>query len=368
MIILHITGAKAWGGNEQQIINCIPELNKLGVVNTVLGIKGTKLEKECMINNISFIPFADNKIINFKNFKFFKNLINSLKPNVIHLHNSSSLTFYFIVGFFSNIKIKTVFSKKAISASSSFFSKFKYNSNNIDVIFCVSKSVKEDFKKALNKSNQKKLVVVPDCVPKELLYVETNINLREKYHIPSGKFIIGNIANHTTAKDLDTLIDTVDYLVNFLKRKDIVFFQIGKFSKLTNDLKIKVSQKGLKEYLIFTDNVEDAFSLNSQFDVFLLTSQREGGPTSVLEAMLIGVPIIATNVGIIPSIIKDGKNGYLCSIKDFKKMGDKICMLLNNFDLKQEFISKSKTIINEEFISSVIAERTYKIYKKLLDN
>ena len=54
MKILHISGAKGWGGNEQQIIYILPKLNALGVQNIVCGLKNSVLEKECEKNNISF--------------------------------------------------------------------------------------------------------------------------------------------------------------------------------------------------------------------------------------------------------------------------------------------------------------------------
>src|SRR5690606_20432273 len=123
---------------------------------------------------------------------------------------------------------KIIFSKKAISASSSFVSKFKYNSKAIDAVFCVSDAVKNNFSDVLSDTNKKKLIVIPDCVPLELLQTKATVDLREKYHIAEDKFIIGNIANHTTAKDLETFIKTADHVVNVLNRKDVVFFQIGK--------------------------------------------------------------------------------------------------------------------------------------------
>ena len=47
MKILHISGAKGWGGNEQQIIYILPEIAKIGIQNIVFGIQDSVLEKEC---------------------------------------------------------------------------------------------------------------------------------------------------------------------------------------------------------------------------------------------------------------------------------------------------------------------------------
>ncbi|TDP01329.1 glycosyltransferase family 4 protein [Flavobacterium sp. 245] len=368
MKILHISGAKAWGGNEQQLVYCIPELNKLEVENVVFGIKDTVLEKLCLENNISFIPAQDRKLVKFSNYKQFKELVKTVHPDLIHLHTSNSLTFYVLSNLFLKLNVKVVFSKKAISASSSFISKFKYNSKAIDAVFCVSNAVKENFAQVLSPSNKSKLTVVPDCVPLEILNKKPNVDLREKYKVAEGKFIIGNIANHTTAKDLETLINTADYLVNGLNKKNLVFFQIGNYSKRTDEYLKLVAEKNLQDYVIFTNTIEDASGLNKQFDVFLMTSQREGGPTSVLEAMLIGAPVVSTNVGIVPEVITDGVNGFISPIKDFKSLGDNIEQLLNDKNLQENFIEKGKVAINEGFIAPVIARKTAEAYKKVINS
>lgn len=368
MKVLHISGARAWGGNEQQLIYCIPELNKIGVENVVFGIKDSVLGKQCLANNISFIPVKDGKLNKFSNFKYIKEIINETKPDLIHLHTSNSLTFFVLSNLFLKLKAKIVFSKKAISASSSFVSKFKYNSKGVDAVFCVSKSVEDNFSQVLSEKNKKKLTVVPDCVPVDILNKKGKVDLREKYNVAKDGFVIGNIANHTTAKDLNTFINTADYLINVLGRKDVVFFQIGKYSKLTDEYLKLIQEKNLQNFVIFTDTIEDASSLNSQFDIFLMTSQREGGPTSVLEAMLVGVPVVTTNVGIIPDVITDGVNGFVSPIKDFENLASKINQLLDEKNLQNDFVEKSKLIIEKGFTASVIAKKTYEEYKRIINS
>jgi glycosyltransferase involved in cell wall biosynthesis len=368
MKILHISAAKAWGGNEQQLIYCIPELNKIGIENVVFGIKDSVLEKQCLINGFPFIQIKDKKLSNFSNFKYIKELLDKEKPDLLHLHTSNSLTFYVLSDFFLRLKIKTVFSKKAISASSSYVSKFKYNYKGIDAIFCVSKSVENNFSQVLSDENKKKLIVIPDCVSLDILNKIAKVDLRQKYAINKNNFIIGNIANHTDAKDLKTFIKVADYLINELKRDDVVFLQIGEFSKLTDEYLNIIKEKELEKFIIFTDKIEDASTLNVQFDVFLMTSQREGGPTSVLEAMLVGVPVVTTSVGIVPEVIIDGVNGYVAPIKDYVSLASKINLLLDDENLRKKIIKNGNSIINDNFAASVITKKYSEEYKKIINS
>lgn len=367
MKILHISGAKVWGGNEQQMIYYIPELSKLGIENIVLGIKDSPLHKECLLNNLTFITTKNNSVKGLANYRFLKELVVDLMPDAIHLHTSNSLTFYVFSDLIYKLKTKTVFSKKAISASSSLFSSLKYNYSGIDSIFCVSKSVEANFQEVLWQKNKYKTNVIHDCVSLDIIDAKKGMNLREKYSMNKSQFIIGNIANHTDAKDLDTFIKVVDYFVHSLGRKDVVFVQIGGFSKLTTSFLAAVKEKQLEDYIVFMNKIQNASGLNSQFDIFLMTSQREGGPTSVLEAMLIGTPVVSTKVGVVPDAIQSGINGFISPVKDFKDLAVKIDLLLSDEVLRDEFIRNGKRTILREFTSPFISEQMFSKYKKLID-
>ena len=114
------------------------------------------------------------------------------------------------------------------------------------------------------------------------------------------------------------------------------------------------------------NQIKNASSLNNQFDVFLLTSQREGGPTSLLEAMLIGTAVVSTKVGIVPDIIQDGINGFSAEIKDAKKLGKNIIELLDNKKLQKEFSETNIEIVKTKFSAVYIANRIKNEFEKLL--
>ena len=114
------------------------------------------------------------------------------------------------------------------------------------------------------------------------------------------------------------------------------------------------------------DKIKNASSLNSQFDCFLLTSQREGGPTSLLEAMLFGIPVVSTKVGVVSDIIVDGENGFTAEIKDNSTLAKKVVMLLDDKKIQVQFSEKGKAIIKEQFTPKYIAQKTLEEYNSVL--
>ena len=77
-------------------------------------------------------------------------------------------------------------------------------------------------------------------------------------------------------------------------------------------LKNLAKERGLLgKYVEFLGNQEDVASIYQQAAILVLPSAYEGTPNVVLEAMATGLPIVATNVGGIPDLIKDSETGYL---------------------------------------------------------
>ena len=331
----------------------------------MFGRAGSPLHEVCGKNGLAFIACKNKKLNKKDNYFYLKQLVKELKPDVIHLHTSDSLTVYTIADMLLGLKTKTIFAKKGMGSSSSLLSKFKYNYKNIAALLCVSKKVQTDFSKILSDKNKKKTVVIYDCVSTHIMENKGQaFNLREKYNL-GDKAIIGNIANHTKAKDLFTLIDTVDYMVNVIGNRNVAFIQIGEFSGLTDELLALVKEKGLEDFIFYTDIIEEAYGYNFQFDAFIMTSEREGGPTSVLEAMLMGTPVVSTNVGIVPEVITDGINGFVAEVKDSKALAEKLNTLLSDKELQQKFTAISKEKILENNAADAIAKRTLEIYKSI---
>ena len=367
MKILHISGAKGWGGNEQQMTFLFPELDKLQVENIVFGIKNSVLQEECERLNVVFLEAKGNKLNKFINYRYLKELVFRIKPDLIHLHTSDSLTVFAISDFLFKLNTKTVFSKKGMGSSSSFLSKLKYNYKKLDSIICVSSSVQRDLQPILNANTKSKTVVINDCVSLDIQKLPHTLDLRKEFKIASDLKIVGNIGNHSNAKDIPTFINVVNEVVHVLKRNDIKFVQIGEYSKNTPLLKDLVKEKGLENHIIFTDKIKNASTVIEQMDVFLMTSEREGGPTSVLEAMLIGTPVVSTKVGVVSDVIQDGSNGFIAPVKDFKQLSEKVVRLLDDSDLQAVFVKDSKAIIAEKFTATYIAKCTYNLYKELID-
>jgi len=101
--------------------------------------------------------------------------------------------------------------------------------------------------------------------------------------------------------------------------------------------------EGLLEYFPFTDRLIEFYH---QADCVVLPSYREGTPRSLLEGAACGKPLIATDVPGCREVVVDGKNGYLCNVKDPSDLADKMKKMIHLEE--QEY--RSMAVLSRKYI------------------
>jgi glycosyltransferase involved in cell wall biosynthesis len=101
-------------------------------------------------------------------------------------------------------------------------------------------------------------------------------------------------------------------------------------------------------------------------DLFVLTSDTEGIPAVILEAGLLGLPVIATRVGGIPECVLDEETGLLVDRQDEQRLADAVCALLRNPNRRRELGKKAKNWVRVNFAIDKIAMDYIDFYESVL--
>lgn len=173
------------------------------------------------------------------------------------------------------------------------------------------------------------------------------------------------------SKNLKSEVFRIGILANVLEKKGYLdLIKISAELKRENLFHIikyagRDEMNGLFERLIESNNLKDNFDklgyINNKdsffdgIDIFLLPSYLEGFPTSVLEAISYGKPVVVSNVGGIPEIIKNGKNGFICEPGDIRGFVSSILQLRNN-EVYQSIVKNGFLSLKEYEKELIIAQ------------
>lgn len=160
-----------------------------------------------------------------------------------------------------------------------------------------------------------------------------------------------------------------EYLIRamkeILKERDDVRLKIVGSGPLEGKLKSLISELDLEEYVEIIKNVSDdeLLKLYNSSDVFVLPAvvdsqgNTEGLGVVLLEAMACGIPVIGSNIGGIPDIIKNGETGLLVEQKDVLQICGSVIKLIKDEKYGKKFSSAGLQIIKMRFKWLKIAER-----------
>ena len=125
-------------------------------------------------------------------------------------------------------------------------------------------------------------------------------------------------------------------------------------------------EAGLTESFIFTGYRSDALRLLAAFDIVALSTNFEGLPLALVEAMAYAKPVVATAVDGIPELITDGVDGFLTPHADAQVLSAKLLAFLNEPVLAARLGTAARQTVLQNFTAEHFARRMMDLYTRLL--
>jgi glycosyltransferase involved in cell wall biosynthesis len=175
---------------------------------------------------------------------------------------------------------------------------------------------------------------------------------------------VGNIRPH---KGHANLVETVARLIDAVP--DVCVISIGG-EKNEGDLeRVRglARDAGVADRLRFLGRRDDALAFVAAADLFANPSGFEGLPVAVLEAMSLGTPVVATSVGGVPAVVRDGETGVLVPAEDPEALADGIATLLDDPALAADLALTGRKIVERDYSLEAMVRAIESIYTEVLD-
>lgn len=356
--VIQIIPTLELGGAEIMVENLSVALNHLNNDVKVISLysKTTPISRRLENNRIP-VFYLDKKIgFDWKIFTKLYKLLKTERPDVIHTHLYATT---YVVPVAKLLKVKVIvhtihsIADKEVSLARQRIYDIYYKFLKVKPV-AISSMIRESFQKVYKWSGEN--------IPLINNGIDLNKCISKVHELDSSKHIkIIHIGSFKEAKNHLGLIDSFNIVHK--KNANTILELIGN-GQLEADVRKRVNELGLANYVVFLGVKEDVFSYLSESDIFVLPSLWEGMPISLIEAMGTALPIVATKVGGIPDMIEDRVNGLLVNI-DVNEIAQAMLELADSYELRKQ-LGENAQKSSEQYSARNMTLKYLKLYCDLL--
>ncbi len=188
------------------------------------------------------------------------------------------------------------------------------------------------------------------------------LKLKEQFHLPEPAIIVGTVAVFRQQKRLDRWIAIAKDLINF--NENLIFVIVGD-GLIRSSLEEKASSLIRDGRIRFAGLSETPEQWMACFNIYLMSSDFEGLPVALLEAMSMECVPVVTAVGGIPSVIDQGQDGFMFEPEDLEEAVEKIKTLVNDESLRKRTGFAARQKVEAKFSVIKMVTQLEQIYQRV---
>ncbi len=364
MKILEFITTSNIGGAENYVVNLSKKFAEKGHEIFILSSAGEKGKN----SELSVFKFLQNSGAPFKimamGFKYnpltilrIAYFIKKNKFDIIHTHLSKA---NFVGALAAKLAgIKSVSTAHGLNKKS----QYKYS----DYVICISNAVRENL--IVQGMNGGKLGVIYNGIDTEKFNPEAEGLPKKKDASASGSeagggksFSVGMLARLSREKGVELLLDAAKFVL--LEIPEAKFFIAGA-GLLKDELIKKAKDLDIYNSVYFVGFVgSNLVSFLKELDAVVFPSLKEGLSLALLESMAMENIVIVSDVGGMPEVVADGKNGFIIKSGDINAVYQKLVFVYNNRDALKEIAKEARKTIIEKFNIKDCADKTLDLFSK----
>jgi len=372
--ILQIITLSEWGGAQRVVFDLADSLDKekfeVEVACSPDGLLVEKLRaRNIKVYEIKNLVRRLSIIDDIKAFFALKKIIKKGKYDIIHCHSAKAgflgrmaalsggvrKIYYTVHSWSFYNKIEFGFMEKIFVAME------KAGSVGVSKIICVSSRVMAD-------GIRRKI-----AKPKKFLLIHNGIDfnvenkrdeIKKNYNIKSKEIVVGMVSRLAYPKDPLLFLRVAKEILK--KEKDVKFVLVGA-GILSEECHNFIEKEKLEEKVLLLGEKSplEARELFFVFDVFVLLSNFEGMPITILEAMFASLPAVVSNVGGIPELIEKEKGGFLVRNNYFGEIKEVIDYLIKNPQIRKQMGEYNLQKVKANFTLEKMVRAYEKLYLRI---
>jgi len=365
--VLHLIGTLQVGGAEQQLVSLAPLFNP----ERFRIIVATMQPRDTLAGALAG-THVECRLLNFRVRHFISgvwrlcSLLRREKVDVLHTHMYHASWYGRIAGLCARVPVMVTTDHGHDPWRKPWHIAFeRFALRYTDLKIAVSKDVAEVLK-ARDHVPDEKLVVIPNGVDPERFRVvkAERDSIRAEFGFTDDTVLIGSVGRLVEPKAYHVLIEAMVHVSKLVPPARLVLIGDG---PLRGDLERCASDLGVSDGVLFAGARSDIPAVLAAIDIYAMSSNREGLPVSLLEAMAAGKPIVATMVGGIPEVVSDRREGLLVPSGDPEALAGAIRELACDPKLAAHLGRQASEKVAAEYSIGATVRRLEEVYCSLLD-
>ncbi|MHB2148718.1 glycosyltransferase [Calditrichota bacterium LG25] len=358
--VLHLETALEWRGGQQQIAYLVQGLLRAGINTALVAPPAAKVTDYFRKNALPFLEVKVRHGWDLQAARKIARFIGENRSNILHAHSSHALSLGLLVKLLAP-SVKLIASRRVdFSVKKPLVGALKYNNRLIDRIVCISENIANVL--TADGVNPAKLSVIHSGIDPDRFKAQPAEDFRKELGISREHLVVGTVAALVGHKDYPTLLRAAALVVK--RHPRVTFCAVGEGADRPQ-LEELHRRLGLGDRFRFVGFRADLDRFYALFDVFALSSYKEGLGTSVLDALACGLPVVASRAGGIVEMIEDEKNGLLVPPRDEQALASALLRLLQDEALRKRLSRNARPSV-EKFSFNRMVDKHIRLYEQLL--
>jgi glycosyltransferase involved in cell wall biosynthesis len=376
MRILHILAypIQHIGGVETYVRNLASFLKKKNIdsdtISSDINNHFSKVEKNLCNNNQILIKNYGNIMNIYPIFSIFLYLVNNYrKYDIIHIHSYIYIPSIEAILFSKLFKIPTLLTLHGLGHTE-LKKEGQFNNLKERILYLIKRHLFDkifgrfvikncNFLTSVSKTDINRIHKIFALNRGQNYWIPNSVNQKLFFEQDKTRKYITFVGRFSEIKGYDLFIKIAQKLNRY--RKNIPFLIVG-MGKLKN----KFNYSALNVKFIPKIEYEMMANVYNLTKIFINSSRFEGMPTTILESLACGTPVVASNVGGVSEIITNGVNGYLYDYNNIEQAVNYIIELLEKPEMAHNFSVNGKKSINESFDWNKNIDKFVKLYDRIL--
>jgi len=358
--VLHVSSATGWRGGESQLASLHAGLARAGVAQVVACPSGSAVERAIRAQGGRVVALGRRAAVDPLAAWRLAGAARQARAGLLHVHDAHAHTAAVLASVFGLAAPLVIHRRVVIPPGGDPFSAWKWRARAVRRVLCVSRAVAEVIGPRLR--DPALVRVVPDGVDVgRFRGVAADGRLRRALGIPAGAPLVGNVAALGRDKDPLTFVEVAARLAPRLPEAHFVL--VGEGTE-RGAVERRVAAAGLSGRVHLAGFRDDVPAVLPELDLLLFTSASEGLGSTLLDAHLCRVPVVATRAGGIPEVVLDGETGLLAAVGDADGLAAAALRVLCEPALRARLVAAAERRAGEFSVERMV-ERTLEAYRGL---